>query len=193
MDIDIDMNMDMDTSSETTIRFINNENISDYEEEVEEEGEGKEVSKPLVTKSVKEDNRNYITPPTNTMIDKLTLEIMGNKNKYKKYLSKTDPHKYQEMQEYTMKLKRYETDILRIIQDYIHSPNKQITTDLDEAFEHFAKSCIKYLEMKEFEKYGETNDKSDDIMFPYTNKIDKQSFHSSYWGKSITKVHTDTK
>ena len=174
----------MDMDSETTIRFINNENISDYEDEgekEEKEEEGEEVSKPL------------ITPPTNTMIDKLTLEIMGNKNKYKKYLSKTDPHKYQEIQEYTMKLKQYETDILPIIHEYIHCPNKQITTDLDEAFEHFAKSCIKYLEMKEFEKYGEPNDKSEDILFPYTNKIDKQSFHSSYWGKSITKIYPDTK
>lgn len=175
MDIDIDM----DTSSETTIRFINNENISDYEDEEEENGG--EISQPLI-------------PPTNSMIDKLTLEIMGNKNKYKKYLSKTDPHKYQEIQEYTMKLKRYETDIFPIIQDYIHCPNKQITTDLDEAFEHFAKSCIKYLEMKEFENNDyKNNDKSEDIMFPYTNKIDKQSFHNSYWGKSITKVYPDTK
>lgn len=177
MDIDIDM----DTSSETTIRFINNENISDYEEEEDEGEKENEISKPLI-------------PPTNSMIDKLTLEIMGNKNKYKKYLSKTDPHKYQEIQEYAMKLKRYETDIFPIIQDYIHSPNKQITTDLDEAFEHFAKSCIKYLEMKEFENNDyKNNDKSEDIMFPYTNKIDKQSFHNSYWGKSITKVYPDTK
>jgi len=188
----MDMNkVDMDT--ETEIRFINNENINEDEDQDEETyNKEHEINKPLIGKSLHADDK-HLTSQTNSMIDKLTLEIMGNKTKYKKYLSKTDPDKYQEIQEYSMKLKKYETDILPIIHEYIHSPNKQITTDLDEAFEHFAKSCIKYLEMKEFEKYGEHNEKSEDVMFPYTNKIDKQSFHSSYWGKSITKVYPDRK
>jgi hypothetical protein len=181
--------MDMDMDRETTIRFINKEKDDDGEEQREyDDGE------PLLTKTLHTKNRDYIPNTTNTTIDKLTLEIMGNKTKYKKYLSKTDPDKYQEIQEYTMKLKQYETDISLIINDYIHSPNKQITTDLDEAFEHFAKSCIKYLEMKEFENNDyKSNDKTEDVLFPYTNRIDKQSFHSSYWGKSITKVYPSTK
>ena len=175
MDMDMDMNMDMDISTETSIHFINHENLSDIEEE-EQENEEQKI-------------RDYVPVTTNKMIDKLTLEIMANKSKYKKYLSKTDPDKYEKIQEYSMKLQKYETDISRIVNDYICSPNKQITTDLDETFEHFAKSCIKYLEMKEFEKYGEYQDNTNDVIFPYSTGMDTQSFGSSYWGKSIRKVH----
>jgi len=176
------MDMDMDTPRETRIHFINNENLSDTEEEEQQEKEQEMAS--LIT-----ENRDYVPVTTNKMIDKLTLEIMANKSKYKKYLLKTDPDKYEKIQEYSMKLRKYETDILRIVNDYICSPNKQITTDLDEAFEHFAKSCMKYLEMKEFEKYGDYQENTNDVIFPYSSGIDKQSFSSSYWGKSIRKVH----
>ena len=131
---------------------------------------------------------------TNASIDKLTLEIMGNKGRYKKYLSKSDPKKYQETQEYLTKVKKYGDEINSILNNYIYIPNKQVTNDLDEAFEHFAKSCIKNIEMKQFENIVEKNSyknscDDEDVLFPYLDSNKSQPGTSSYWGESITKLN----
>jgi hypothetical protein len=131
---------------------------------------------------------------TNTSIDKLTLEIMGNKGRYKKYLSKADPKKYQETQEYLAKIKKYGNEMNSILNNYIYTPNKQVTNDLDEAFEHFSKSCIKYLEMKQIENIVEkssykNNEDDEDVLFPFIDTSKSQPGTSSYWGESITKLN----
>jgi hypothetical protein len=131
---------------------------------------------------------------TNTSIDKLTLEIMGNKGRYKKYLSKADPKKYQETQEYLAKIKKYGNEMNSILNNYIYTSNKQVTNDLDEAFEHFSKSCIKYLEMKQIENIVEkssykNNEDDEDVLFPYLDNNKSQPGTSSYWGESITKLN----
>jgi hypothetical protein len=137
-------------------------------------------------------------------IDKMTLQLLTNKKTYNKYLSTQDPNYSRNMKKYENKVSKYENDIMSILTSYLEDINKQITTDLDEGADHFIKSCIKYLEMKELEDktnggcYETDMKDDDDVLFSEENEsseyIDKSSQpplhskHNSYWGKSIRKM-----
>lgn len=138
-------------------------------------------------------------------IDKLTLSIMCNKKQYNKYLSKTDTKKYEEYREHGRKLKKYSHKIIDITNEYLCSQDKQVTNELDEAFQNYAKSCIKYLEMKELEnrrtKGSYENDADDDeVLFGSMDVEDADSEEidelektdmrrgKSYWGVPIHKI-----
>ena len=53
--------------------------------------------------------------PKNEYIDKLTMELLLNKNHYSKYLAKTDPKKHDQFQEYKSKLRKYSVEIMDIM------------------------------------------------------------------------------
>jgi hypothetical protein len=141
-------------------------------------------------------------------IDKLTLSIMCNKKQYNKYLSKTDTKKYEEYREHNRKLKKYSHKIIDITNEYLCSQDKQVTNELDEAFQNYAKSCIKYLEMKEFENRRtkgsyEKDEDDDEVLFgsmdaedgeygqsEYIDELEKTDMRrgKSYWGVPIHKI-----
>jgi len=93
----------------------------------------------------------------NEYIDNLSLELLINKNHYKKYLSKKDPEKYKEYQEYQSKLIFYMDEITEITTDLLNDPKKGISRDITETFEQYTKMCIRYLEMKEIENSNENH------------------------------------
>ena len=121
----------------------------------------------------------------NQDIDKLTLELLTNKSQYKKYLSKADPEKYKSNQEHLEKISKYRGKILSVFSQLLDDPDKQITTSLNEDFDHFVKSCISH-----FEKQQEEDD---DIMFGNCDEKDEliesdTPKSKSFWGKSIIKT-----
>lgn len=130
-------------------------------------------------------------------IDKLTLELLTNKSQYKKYLSKADPEKYKSNQEHLEKISKYRGKILDVFSQLLDDPDKQITTGLNDDFDHFVKSCINHFEMKELEKYGnhfekEEEQEDDDILFGNCDEKDELiesniPKSTSFWGKSIIK------
>jgi len=121
-------------------------------------------------------------------IDKLTLELLMNKQQYNKYLSIKDPSKYDEIQEYLNKIIKYSDTIMEITEEYIANNNKQNTHELDDAFHNYVKSCIRFIEMKNLETYeclndNENRDTDDNTMFANFEP------RSSFWGKGARKAN----
>ena len=139
---------------------------------------------------------------SNEIIDKLTLELLINKNQYNKYLSQTNPEKYKQHREHLDKIAKYSGKIYSMFSQLLENPEKQITTKINESFDHFVRTCINHFEMKEldyktsFEK--EEEDDVDDVMFGNceTNEkdplIDTSYASSSLWGKKIKKKNADS-
>jgi len=130
-------------------------------------------------------------------IDKLTLELLTNKSQYKKYLSKADPEKYKSNQEHLEKISKYRVKIMDVFSQLLEDPDKQITTSLNDDFDHFIKSCISHFEMKEMENRGnhfeKEQEEDDDIMFGNCDEKDELiesdiPKSKSFWGKSIIKT-----
>ena len=101
----------------------------------------------------------------NAYVDKITMELLLNKNHYSKYLSKTDPAKYDEYREFKNKLQKYSEDIIDMTSQLIENPKMTINNDISENFDIYIKSVLRYLEMKEMEQRDEYV-KDDDMMFP---------------------------
>lgn len=117
-------------------------------------------------------------------IDKLTLELLINKQHYSKYLSKTDPKKHNEYKEYKSKLRKYSVDIVDITSQLIENPKTMFSAEIEETFDAYVKSIFKHFEMKELEKANEYNNdyknEDEDIMFGNCdNLLQKQEHHEN--------------
>jgi hypothetical protein len=123
-------------------------------------------------------------PNTNEYIDKITLELLINKNQYNKYMATADPEKYKKISEFSAKLLKYQNKIMALTEEYCSSTKVQKNNEMDEMFNNYARACIRYFEMKELEKSGENGYFEDaeeaDVLF------DIQPVHS-FWGKGATK------
>lgn len=105
-------------------------------------------------------------------IDKLTLELLINKTNYNKYMEKTNPIKYKEQYEFHQKIKKYSPRIQHLTRKFLENPNYQINLDMNAMLEEYARTFIKYLEMKDLEKMGNgeyyQKEKDEDILFDPT-------------------------
>jgi len=141
-------------------------------------------------------------------IDKITLELLTNKNQYNKYLSKEDPKKFREHQEYLEKIKKYRSKILHLSKQFLEDPEISFTLEMNEMFSIFSKTCIKYLEMKELEmenlynsdRHQEEEEEQEESLFGNMDEeldvfsLDEEvKFNkdmNSFWGKNIKKTDT---
>ena len=115
-------------------------------------------------------------------IDKITLELLMNKTQYNKYLSIKDPSKYEELKEYQEKVSKYRDIIMQITDEYLDDRNKQNSTELDEAFSNYVKSCIRFIEMKKLEEEPKyEKDTEEDVMFGNCEPM------KSFWGAGAIK------
>ena len=132
-----------------------------------------------------------ITVPSNP-IDKVTLEYLMNKTQYKKYVSKTNPTKHIQNEIYLNKVYNYKTQILEMTKDLLKNPESQITLDVNESFENYMKTLIRYFETKEmeksdndtmFEKIDDSLNKDDIVREPEPEEeTEEESIKKSYWG-----------
>ncbi len=122
-------------------------------------------------------------------INKITLELFMNKNNYKKYLSKTDPKKYEEHLKYLSNVNKYKHSITRITHDLLDNPDMQITTDVNEIFEMYVKTLIAHLQQKEYECADDdnSNNNNEDTLFGEIADDEPTPRYSnsmhSFWGK----------
>lgn len=129
------------------------------------------------------------TPVSNDFVDKMTLELLMNKNHYNRYTAQTNPKRFAEIKEYAQNIQTYREPILEITHELMQNPQKQITTDVNEAFDQYMKSMIRYFKMKELENqptYNRSNgygaDEEDDTLFGKME--DRQSdIQRSFWSK----------
>jgi hypothetical protein len=129
----------------------------------------------------------------NEYIDKLTLELLINKTHYNKYLSKSDPKKYDEYKEYKSKLRKYAVDIIDITSQLIEDPKKMYSNDIEESFNSYVKSIVKYFEIKEIQEANTQSEYNNDDEVIFTkfdnnnnesdNTYENSDHMKSYWGK----------
>ena len=94
-------------------------------------------------------------------MDKLTMEMFMNKKLYHRFIEKTDPKKYDEQQTYIRNMKKYQEKILSITRQYLENPHLQITTELNQMFSDYCKTCVKYFQVEE-----RANDPEDTLFDP---------------------------
>jgi hypothetical protein len=131
------------------------------------------------------DNEEYV--PSN-FIDKITLELLMNKCHYQKYLSKSDPNKYNELQDHYAKISKYKGRIRDMTNNLLDDPELQISSEVNEVFDGYVRTLIKHFEFKDLE--NSSND--EDTLFGYeamreqdapSENANKKENMSSFWGK----------
>ena len=85
------------------------------------------------------------------IVDKLTLELLMNKNTYSRYIERTDPSKHKEEEEFRKKLKKYKSRMISLTMKHLEDPNFQINTQLSCMISEYTKTFIKYFEMNDLE------------------------------------------
>jgi len=97
------------------------------------------------------------------IIDKLTLELLMNKNTYSRYIEKTDPNKHKEEQEFRKKIHKYKSRMLSLTMKYLDDQHFQINHEMNEMFYNYSKTMVKYFEMNDLEvSCFYSNEKVDD-------------------------------
>jgi hypothetical protein len=136
-----------------------------------------------------------IVANNNVMIDKVTLELLMNKNHYKRYIANTDPTKHAEMVKHNALIAKYKYKIMNLTNELLSDPSKQITTNVNDAFNGYVKTLIQYFQMKEFENKSNEHSDEDDVMFgsiddevcntiePEQNEM-VEPIMKSFWGGS---------
>jgi hypothetical protein len=108
--------------------------------------------------------------PTNSFVDKITLELLLNKTHYQKYLCKTDPQLYAEKQEFLESCSRFRRPIVDMTTRLLENPNcNNYSREVCDAFDKYAQVLIRYLEIKEMSDQAQSvfdNDDDDDTLFP---------------------------
>ena len=155
-------------------------------------------------------------------IDKLTLELMMNKTHYQKYLSKTDPVRYQENQEHVRKIRKYRYRILELttelLDNYVDSrPVDKHNSEVNSACDEYIRTCMQYFEMRDLEIHGDSRSGAavddDDVLFDEnkmnepladtltdtiadslneTEDLPSNNKSSSFWGKSVKRENKPT-
>jgi hypothetical protein len=133
-----------------------------------------------------EEGDELTKPTTNTFIDKVTLELLMNKNHYNRYISQNDPKKHQEYLEHLAKVNKYRDRIVSTTKDFLDNTNHQITTEINEAFDYYLRTLIRHFECKEMENPEEFK-QDDDMLFGNMDNEDTYediSPSKSFWGKN---------
>lgn len=112
-----------------------------------------------------ETDSTTVVANNNEMIDKLTLELLMNKSHYKRYIANTDPTKHAEMVKHNALITKYKYKIMNLTNEMLSDPSKQITTNVNEAFNGYVKTLIKYFQMKELENTSNERSDEDDVLF----------------------------
>jgi hypothetical protein len=134
--------------------------------------------------------------------NELTLNLMTNKVYYNEYLEKTNPIKFNELQEYKRKFNKYSNKMLNMTKELFENPDKVFNTETTEIFVEYTKVCIRYLEMKEVEKSNENSsefqydhgndDYDDDVLFA-ENKMENTSVPDINWSSHRVKKMSNSK
>jgi hypothetical protein len=116
-------------------------------------------------------------------LDNISLRLMCNKSKYNKLLSKTNPEAYNIKKMHNDKLKKYSKNILYMVNEYLSNTNTEISNDLDEAFDNFAKLCINHIEIDKLNQ--ETNGGCYEDSYEDENKEDIDLYNNLNKSKNM--------
>ena len=129
-------------------------------------------------------------------INNITMNFLMNKSQHKKYISEEDPARYEREQKHIRTLKKHKNEIIELTRRLICEPDTQITTDVNESFNDYTRTLLRYLKMKDIEKKGYDNDSDDETLFgnidesdeeDTDSKRDSQNDITSFWGTKLIK------
>ena len=103
-------------------------------------------------------------------VDSITLEYFTNRSTYNKYLAKKDPKTFEKSKNFHAQLSENHDELLHLVSQYIHFPDKIPDKKMRDAFNHFMIDCLSVLEKNTHEsnEIYETETKvpkDDDEMF----------------------------
>jgi hypothetical protein len=121
---------------------------------------------------------------TNSFVDKITLEMLMNKNHYNRYISQNDPKKHLEHVDHLAKVRKYRIQIINTTRDFLDHEHHQITTEVNEAYDNYVRTLIRHFECKEMENPEEFK-QDDDMMFGTIDEPEENNgpVMKSFWGK----------
>ena len=96
-------------------------------------------------------------------IDKITLELLMNKNSYNRYVEQTHPDAYEKYQKFRNKVYKYKSNILSCTENYLDDENYSLTTEMDTMMNDFIRCFVKHFEIKELE--SEEREPEQDVLF----------------------------
>lgn len=110
-------------------------------------------------------------------LDKITLELLINKNQYNKYLSKEDPKKFEEHKTYLEKIRKYKNKILKMTHQFLENPDVSINLEMNEMFSIYFKTFIKYFDMQnvELNNFYNSNEKDENEEDTLFGKMDENN------------------
>jgi len=129
---------------------------------------------------------------TNDFIDKVTLELLMNKNHYNRYVSQNDPKKHKEYMDHLSKVKKYSNMIINTTTEFLENPNNQVTTEVNDAFDVYVRTLIRHFECKNLENMDE---KDQDMLFGFIREPveeEEQQPSKSFWGKHRVQKKSST-
>lgn len=143
------------------------------------------------------DNDSVESTNNNDYINNITMNFLMNKSQHKKFISTEDPAQYEREQKHIRSLRKHKNEIMDLTRRLLCEPDTQITTDVNESFNDYTRTLLRYLKMKEIENKGYDNNSDDDMLFgnvdesedegvtesdsPMTNDI------TSFWGTKLIK------
>ena len=107
---------------------------------------------------------------TQKSIDQLTMSLLLNKTQYHKYLAKTDAQKHAEYCEFLEGCSLHREQIVDITVKLLDNSNKSkenkhYSQDVQNAFDEYARTVIRYLEVQE-SMNSRYKDEDEYMMFP---------------------------
>lgn len=96
-------------------------------------------------------------------IDKITLELLMNKNSYNRYVEQNHPDAYEKYQKFRNKVYKYKSNILSCTENYLDDENYSLTTEMDTMMNDFIRCFVKHFEIKELE--SEEREPEQDVLF----------------------------
>mgnify|MGYP003691418725 FL=1 len=133
----------------------------------------------------------------NDYINNITMNFLMNKSQHKKFISTEDPAQYEREQKHIRSLRKHKNEIMDLTRRLICEPDTQITTDVNESFNDYTRTLLRYLKMKEIENKGYNNNSDDDMLFGNVDESDDDSVMesdspktndiTSFWGTKLIK------
>jgi hypothetical protein len=99
------------------------------------------------------------------------MKLLSNQTSYSKYLHKTDDSRYKEEQQFIEDCKTFKQDIQEVTNELCKCKQHNYGSDVNEAFNNYARTLIRYLEVKkrsdEIQKEYDQDDSYGDDLFPF--------------------------
>lgn len=144
------------------------------------------------TKSDPDDNSST----NDDYINNITMNFLMNKSQHQKYIYAENPERYEREQKHIRALKKHKNEIIDLTRRLICEPDTQITTDVNESFNDYTKTLLRYLKMKDIENKGYDNNSDDETLFGTIDESDDEDPEykcepkndiTSFWGTKLIK------